>query len=206
MRRVWLADAATELGIGVEALIQKLVAGELRAFGCTYGKGLPQLIPPEHFILPPREHDMLGPDDLAALIDLGHVALAGTELPDNPVRLRWVDPDTGEVHEAVHPSSCIDPEANLIYADNEPAWTDIQIMLESERAGTNKRKVSLDAYRSHQEQTKAKTGHWSSNAHDEKWAKENSYSRDSVRAARLQFKGSLSEIEREVFEASGPRN
>jgi hypothetical protein len=203
LRLVWLVDAAAELGVSVEALIDRLIAGDLPAIGCEYGD-LPKSIPPEHFAVQLREQRAIGPDDRAALSQLGYT------IPSWYAGIEWVDTDydgrTGPPLLMVRRATCLDVEGCAIFEGGEPRWTDIQIKLESGRAAASRKTVGDDAYKSHQQQTKANTGHWSSSAQDTAWANENGYSRDSVRAARTKFKKTLSAAERAKFEKPGPRN
>jgi hypothetical protein len=196
LRSVWLADAAGELRLGVETLIHKLVAGELHAIGREHREGLPQSIPREHFAVPlrPIPNETIGPDELAALIQLGYVPKGTTNLS---AAIKWVDPDDPDFDPA-RPATCLDIEGNTIYADSLPRWTDIQIIVdrESSRASPPKKTVSLDTYKNYQERTKEKTGHWSSGAEDETWAKDNGYSVESVREARTLFTEGLPEADR----------
>jgi hypothetical protein len=209
LKRVWLADATGDLGISFESLVEKVAAGDLRAIGRQYDEGWPQFIPPEHFILPLREHHTLGPDDLAAHIQLGYVP-PGTELSAIPMRSRWVDPDTGEEWlGTVRPPSCIDRETNMIYLDGEPTWTDIQIILSGNASGqaiAARKAVDYNAYEKYQRDRKERTGYWASQTEEEIWAGNNGYSVESVRSARKTFREEkLTAAEAKKFSIPGRR-
>jgi hypothetical protein len=207
VKPVWLCDAATQLDVSIETLIDRILAEELEAFGIEDGVDLPDSIPPAHFLVPLRERTKMTPEERNELITLGH------EIPvDYTGPFEWADPDyderNGPALRSVCPSTCLDIEECTIFADGEPRWTDIVVMLpdsESGKADTTKKSASLDTYANYQRETKEKTGNWSSNADDRKWAKQNGYGRDSVRDVRARFKATLSDADRDVFEAVGRR-
>ena len=67
-----------ELGINVEALIGRLVGGGFAAVGREYGEDMPIPIPREHFAVPLREKRKAGPEDVAALVQLGYAIPSDT--------------------------------------------------------------------------------------------------------------------------------
>ncbi len=214
MKRVWLAQAATQLKITAEALIEKLVTGKLCALGREYGEGLPQPIPPEHFAAPLRQHETVRQEDLDAIIQL-ELLPPDAKLPAVGTiwrGLQWVDPYYGEhPTERPRPATCLDIGASIIYADGEHAWTDIQIILpegenDSVRAAAAKKAVGIDAYENYQRDTKKRTGCWASQPEEEAWAASKGYSVDSVRAARTIFRQRcLSAAEVREFSKPGRR-
>jgi len=203
LKPIWLADAATEAGVSVEVLIEKLVAGEFSAVGFEDGEGLPKPIPPEHFMVPLREKTMMTAELRADLIELEY------DIPDGYTGpCEWVDPDYpgyGPMF-GVRPATCLDIEGCVIFANGEPRWTDIQVKLPGAESETGKKAVSLDTYASYQRDTKKKTGCWASQKAEEAWAATNGYSVESVRDTRRTFRdGMLSEEERKEFMKVGRR-
>jgi hypothetical protein len=149
LKWVWLADATDELGISADALADRLTAGEFEPIGSGYGDGLPTPIPPEHFAVPLRETRNAGPEDVAALVQLGYEIPNGYASP-----IDWVDSDpderTGSVWN-VRPATCLDIEGCAIYEGGEPRWTDIRVKLLRESSQTRPKKmVSLEVYTNYQ--------------------------------------------------------
>jgi hypothetical protein len=134
--RCSLAQAVAEAG--AEAIIEQLITGKLRAVGCPYGEGFPEPIPSEHFAVPLRDK-RVGPDELAALIQLGYVT-PGTTVPS----MGWIDDERGGAVVGVRPATCLDAEASAIYADGEPRWTGITILIGAPPKSSRGRKPKWD--------------------------------------------------------------
>jgi hypothetical protein len=125
-----LAEAVAE--IGVDALLERLIDGKLRAVGLEFGSGLPIPIPAEHFMVPLRS--TVARDTDPSTIDVLCKLYPEFDWTDPDVirswrESAWVDRNTGEVVlSAVCPATCLDIDGAAIYADGEPHWTDIFIV------------------------------------------------------------------------------
>jgi hypothetical protein len=106
-----IADAARVAGIAVQDIVAQVAAGERQAYGREDGRGPPERIPAEHFLVPVRAQEP---------------------------RIRWYDEDgaefpmcgadaNGRPIYAIDPPTCIDVEESIVYVDGTVRWTDVVV-------------------------------------------------------------------------------